>query len=326
MFVELLYIISLTKTFIYYGLYYSFKVGQGLVYAVTVILTNVLSLLKHLTEILSIVIESFAIFYGDIIQCLLEFLEALGQLLEVLGSTSSSVISSTYNFIHKISYICYQIYILLKDSLLSVYELLITTCKFIKHLIVLFGAGVWFAITLIPLSLVNMLHLFTRLINTVLMTIFDKTIEYIKDLRDCMKNIYIFVTDVPVESVIGLIIAICLIYIMTQFYMTLYQSARQIFINVFNNAGRQSRNIRRNERIFHNRSNRILNRMGNESSSNNIRNESAQLNRYRRPQIRRNYESESTPTETKTDILEEQYCVICQERIKCILVLPCKHK
>lgn len=325
MFVELLYIINITKTFIYNGLYYSFKLGQGLVYAFTFILTNALLFLKNLTRILSIIIESFAIFYEDVLQGLLELLEALGQLLEVLGSTSSSVISSTNIFIHKIIYTCYQIYTLCEDSVLSVYMLLITTCKFIKHLIVLFGAGVWFAITFIPLSLVNLLNLFTHFIKTAFTTTFDGTIKYIKYLRCCIKSIYIFVTDVPVESVIGLIVAICLIYIITQFYVTLYQSARQIFINVFNSVRRNSIRQPRNERILDNRNERILNNIDIGRFSNVIRNRRATLNIYRRPQIGRNYESECSPVETKTDIPEERYCVICQERIKCILVLPCRH-
>ncbi|XP_072394962.1 uncharacterized protein [Diabrotica undecimpunctata] len=306
---EVIGTINLIKTIINYGLYFSFKTGQFLVFILNCLLSNLNIVLKNISVLFVIIFESFTVFLQDIFQGIQVTVDILGQIWETISFGFSSVILSVTNILYKVISVICRIYELLIDSTFSFYTLIIALFQLIKHFIVLFGAGVWFVITLIPFSIISLLNLFASAIKSVLQNIYDTIVTTVIGLNDCLRNIYVFVTDVPVESAVGLIVAGCLIYVITQFNVAIYLYSRRVYLNLLSRFRRPfvppvvQRQTIRNERNY------------------------LRLPLNRRPQIRRSFVPEAIPNmPNKNDnTVDERYCVICQERNKCILVLPCKH-
>ncbi|XP_050511690.1 uncharacterized protein LOC126887844 [Diabrotica virgifera virgifera] len=324
---EVIGTISLIKTTINYGLYFSFKTGQFLVFILNSLLSNLNILLKNISVLIVIIFESFTVFLQDILQGIQVTVDVLGQIWDTISFGFSSVIIGVTNIVYKVLSVIYRTYALLIDSTVSFYTLIIAIIQLIKHFIVLFGAGVWFVITIIPFSIISLLNLIATAIKSVLHNIYDTIVTTVLGFNDCLKNIYIFVTDVPVESAIGLIFAACIIYVITQFNVAIYLYSRRVYLNSMNRFRRPfvapvvRRQPLRNERNY---LNLPMNRRP------EVR-RSLVLPEIRRslvsPEIR-SFVGEATPNmPNKNDntVVDERYCVICQERSKCVLVLPCKH-
>lgn len=303
-FEDILSVIDFLKTFVYYSLYYSLKIGQCLVQVISLISNNLLLILKELTDIFVIIFESFTIFCQDIFHGFQQFVILLGQIQEGIShgiSTGVWRISDLFDILNNGVFDGINHF---QKSIINLGAVVVAVFRLCKYVIVLFGSGVWFVVTLVPYSIWNVLILFIYILQSTPGFIFAAIIDITKFTKDCIKEIYLFVTDVPVESVIGLGIAICLIYLLTQFYLTifsfLYSKMKYVLRSILNKFQRMPLSQQRTVPAV------------------NCRPPISRI-----PQLRRTYST--TSVDVKNEMADERFCIICQERIKCILVLPCRH-
>lgn len=295
---QLLTIIDYLRSIVYNTFYYSFKCGQYIILGFKLLMDLIVILLKGLNLLLTALSESFAVFSEDVsnvFEILAEFVLLIIQELQKISGIIFFIADSIVN-------VLIVLHTLFNNAIQCIINLTTLCAVNLKKLLVLFGSGVWFTVTLVPICMYNLCLLLINFISGVFQETGACILKSIKNVKLGVKDLYDFVTDVPIESCIGLIVTVSLVYIFTQFYMTIFNCIYQ--------------------QLFHllRRLRQLLNH------TTQIRLPTFNISRVFRPEIRR---SLSTPLPQNKDNLnrsnDDWSCIICQERLKCILLLPCRH-
>ncbi|XP_074032990.1 uncharacterized protein [Leptinotarsa decemlineata] len=292
--------IELFKVIIYYAFYWSSNIGKFLVEIVIESLGLLVTSIRILTNLFFVLTESLGIFCRDVVQLLLSL---LGLLMQFYKQTENRVIWTQHKInstVDQISLSISSFWILLNNGFGSIFSTIGEIFLFCKHVVVLFGSCVWFVVTFIPFSIWN----FVFGINNFLEELHKTTFDLTRNSAVYFKNCFIFLTDIPAEAAIGLLFAASLVYIFSQFYIVifsyLYRHTRSIALSIYRKFRRRSRRVQR--QVIQQRNSQVVPR--------------------KRPEIRSEL---NLSHRSKEDGAEEVFCIICQERLKCILVLPCRH-
>lgn len=289
--------INLLRNIIYWTLLFSYKIGQSIAFTITFIFTFLIESTRNVLSALKIFYEDFGIFLSDLFQSASLILNWLGESVNTIFVFTKDVFEGV-----KTAYFSLNTTLtVIIDSILNFWNKLfnnigqILIC--IRTFLTILGSGVWFALTLIPIGIIYTFTLFISYIRLLFAEIFNIIINckefFLRFLREC----YYFISEIPAESYLGLIAGACLIYITLKWYFILYGIFRRFSRHLYEGLIRNLSHMR--SHIF--RSNSNLNVTPDESSE---------------------VESEN---EGDGYFSEERFCIICQERDKCILFLPCKH-
>lgn len=290
----LLAVVNFIKTVVYHSFLLSWKTGRFIITTGRLILTWLTAGVDYLFEAIKVLLEDFHPFACDIVGHLHLFLRGIlcvidgcFSFLQIASNAISEVINGAVSgAVHTYNEIA--------NGFLSVAGVVVQVFAFAKRILILFGSGVWFLVTLLPLSVVSLVIYSTYCLGLLLEETKNLTTTFLEKINNVIVDVYVFVTDVPLESLAGLVVGVCLIYILVQFHMELYGFLQQKF-HVFVELAR------RNLFTF----------------------------RWNFPKLsltrRISQESTSVSETEETEDSEEKNCVICQERVKNMLLLPCKH-
>lgn len=219
-------ILSLFATFkivCYYLLVISYKTGQCIIYTLQIITETLQAFGSSLVSMLQVVFEDFWVFFEDLSQ---------NVSLAVAGmhSLCSSLLDSILLVLHTVKNVVFGIFSgvsgafdALVDFFCSIYNALALLVTLLKNFVVLLGGGIWFAVTLVPLLLIYVCGAIMSYTRLLVQETFDFTKRMFYEAPNALYNLYCFVSDVPLESLAGLIVGTCIVYIIITFHIFLYQ-------------------------------------------------------------------------------------------------------
>lgn len=278
MFELLLSAVNAVQIVVYYVFLLSWKTGKFLTTAGKSLLLCLSAALHYLFDTMMVFLEDFHPFASDILRYLQATVEVLSFFKNGLFSIFYSIHSILSTIVNGLVLSIVQAFTEVINVVFSVLNGIIEVFVFIKRILILFGAGVWFLLTLIPLFVVSCFIYSTYCVGLLI----EEIKNIITKFANKLTHIYEFVTDVPLESLAGLLVAICLVYIFVKFHVEMYDFFRRKFKMFIIVARRNIVSI--NWRFY-----------------------------------KRNAD------EREEMVIEENYCIICQENVKDVLLLPCKH-
>ncbi|XP_018323118.1 uncharacterized protein LOC108735599 [Agrilus planipennis] len=200
----------------------SYGTGQVIISGILVLIKTIQRAVEAILVVCDILIEDFWIFANDL-NSFFETCKTIG------GSLSHFITASITAIVMGIKYSVGGV-ILLPSSLYgfiliifnNVFVLLRVIIQSFKQIAILIGFGIWFVITLLPFVVVSLVTMFMYYIGYAFQKTCEEIQTFFKFLQMSLSYFNLFL-DFPPEAIAGLIIGMCLIFVVLRFRMFCYR-------------------------------------------------------------------------------------------------------
>ncbi|KAB0795950.1 hypothetical protein PPYR_10011 [Photinus pyralis] len=272
----------------------SFKTGQTIVNGITIFLEYTGNITTGIQTITKILTEDFSIFWKDISHLTQYIFNVIGAIFEFvfcIYDVIKTVISNTILGV-------VGIYNGFFSVMAKLIRLTATVCVTTKEWILLIGSGIWFALTLIPLFVVYLCTMTTYYVGLLTSEIFNLTIHSIDSTKNVLHCGYDFITDVPIDSLAGLVFGFFIIVVFIKLQGIIYQKVQLLLQMIGRSFSRFQLPVRRAQ----------------------------YRNANPRPVPPPSDKSESSSSDDELDYQSNRnLCLVCQDSSRCMLLLPCRH-
>jgi len=311
--------------------------GQFIVKCMIVCVTFMCSVLGTIFDVLKVLYEDYCIFVLDVFHKGIYVARFLISVVEWLIKTVYSWWEITKTIFLEI----YEFVLLTVDAaclgVTKVTHYIANIPDALKNFMTLIGSGIWLALQLIPLGFVYIISMCIFLIGRSCEEIISLAESTFRGSLDLVYGIIRFLCDIPFEAQAGLILGSCILWATMKYYtyimhyfaslcfqvkyalLSTWTSLEMLLLSVFTNLTEESEHAESSE--------------SEESEGINHHENEASLSSARSLRFRSGPRVELGKTnDTKQHLLhqleqeqESRLCVVCQDRNKCVIVLPCRH-
>jgi hypothetical protein len=342
---EVVHLITLPFDFFYkvtyIGLIISSTIGQLIVKYVVVCINFIYNVFGTIFHVAKILYEDYCIFQLDV-------MNKGFYVVSVVGSVVERLMNAAYSSWEIIKDICSGIYEFLLLTVDTVFAIVMKTIhcisnipEVLKNFITLVGSGIWFALKLVPLGFVYIISMCVFLVGRSCEEIISIAESIYRGILFVLYGIVEFFHDISFEAHAGLILGISILYLSMKYHTHIihYFATLCVQIKYALNCTWTSLEMLLLS-VFTRHNNDISN---DESSESEESNEETHDDNIQRQEMSHsstlNLRSRLVPRAErgKTNITrqhllyqleheqESKLCIVCQDRNRCVITLPCRH-
>ncbi|XP_049857930.1 uncharacterized protein LOC126343848 [Schistocerca gregaria] len=318
-------------------LWLSFSVGGVIVEFITFVLFHVGNVLITLFVVLQVLYEDFIVF---IIDCSWKLKSAASTLLYfwsqilLVSSETYQIARRTAVSLHDFVVSCVSV---LWSCLNKLHGFIIFVPELLKEAIILIGSSVWYCVQFVPLCIVYCMATSVYAVGRCYEELTSIVSAAYDGINTILWSVLLFFTDIPSTALLGLLIAVFLSVALIKYQAQIFSFALSIILCTFNFL--RSLPVRILKVLLSTVRRTVIRRQSEtnvSSDESDISEQSSYSMQSQQPvssRLRPAVKLHSTEASSSKDDLikrlqreqDSRLCVVCQDRDKCIVVLPCQH-